>query len=95
MGRSRLVGSWEVLGLLNRMKGEAVALSPDDRRRAVAEVLSRGVVRWRKCCLMNRADGGEDAPIDGPVSEISRDSLAERLDPRAAGPLSVDERRCV
>ena len=95
MGRSRLVDSWEVRGLLNRMKEEAVALSPDDRRRAVAEVLSRGVVRWRQCCLMNRADGGDDVAAGEPVSGISRESSAERLVPRVARPLSVDERRCI
>ncbi|GAA4451649.1 hypothetical protein GCM10023156_19940 [Novipirellula rosea] len=53
-------------------------LSPDARRRAVAEVLGRGVGRWKRFCLET-------------VSETLQDSVGKPLEPGRFSGLSVTD----
>ena len=70
-------------------------MSAVQRRAAIAAVLARGVVRWRAGVNAVGVTAGlaGDATSRERVSEISRDSLGERLDPRSIPSLSVDDER--
>lgn len=58
--------------------GIDAGMSPGERRAAVAELLVRGVRRWKRFCLE-------------PVSETSDNSSDKRLEPRAESRLSVSQ----
>lgn len=63
---------------MGKQDSDVGELSPDERRRAVAELLGRGVGRWKRFCLET-------------VSETLEDSLGKPLEPRRFPGLSVSD----
>jgi hypothetical protein len=78
---------------IQNLKKQQNVMSPERRRAAIVAVLARGVVRWRDGQIAGDVSG--DAATSERVSEISRNSLGEPLDPCSVPSLSVDDDRCV